>query len=213
MVSDDVPPIVYVDHIGEGTLLGEIAFLFNMPRTASVRTKTYTDIFKMTRDDVDRLLENFPELRRDMETIATARLEEDDKIRNNQDSDEMRRKREQEAIEADRWAAKRAEISARRRNELKHSPRRLACFDHLYERTYSAAKPPLSYYRRFDVALRYVSVYVMFWQAFMRAYDDVTLMAFNALADVTFAFDILLHLRLRFVDERGMEVNGYDKVQ
>lgn len=61
-----------------GTFFGEIGLLFKVARTASVRcTSEVMNVFKLTKDDLDTILEQFPEVAEKINQEAKARLEKD----------------------------------------------------------------------------------------------------------------------------------------
>jgi CRP-like cAMP-binding protein len=44
-----------VANLGEGSFFGEIALLFESKRTASIRAKTYCDLFVLRKADLDKV--------------------------------------------------------------------------------------------------------------------------------------------------------------
>lgn len=52
----------------------EICLLCDAKRTASVRAETYCNLYSLTRDDFQRVLSDFPVMRRTIESIAAERL-------------------------------------------------------------------------------------------------------------------------------------------
>lgn len=57
-----------------GEFFGEIVLLINTPRTASVRAKTYCDIYELTKEGLQDVLESFPEHRIILAEIAETRI-------------------------------------------------------------------------------------------------------------------------------------------
>ena len=71
---------VISEHDGEvfatlraGTGFGEVALLFSCPRTATIRAKLNTDVFVLTKKDLDVALENYPDVKEQMMTLAKER--------------------------------------------------------------------------------------------------------------------------------------------
>lgn len=62
--------------IGEGDFVGEMSMILDQPRTASVRTVGYCDLFVLEKSDFLRVLEGYPEVKRHIEATTRARLEE-----------------------------------------------------------------------------------------------------------------------------------------
>lgn len=58
-----------------GEYFGNISFALGEKRTASVRTLTYCDIFILTRDDFNRIREEYPELRDVFKKMSTEQTE------------------------------------------------------------------------------------------------------------------------------------------
>lgn len=52
----------------------EICLLTQQKRTATVRAASYCNLFSLSKEHFDRILENYPLMRRTLETIAAKRL-------------------------------------------------------------------------------------------------------------------------------------------
>lgn len=59
VVSED-GKIVFAT-LGAGNVFGEIALVYNTRRTASIRAKSYCDLFIMTKDDFNTVLKSYPQ--------------------------------------------------------------------------------------------------------------------------------------------------------
>jgi voltage-gated potassium channel len=61
----------------DGDFFGEIALLSSQPRTASVRTLDYCDMYSIDRDTFDKVLNHYPEFAEHIREIAKTRLEKE----------------------------------------------------------------------------------------------------------------------------------------
>lgn len=61
----------------EGEVFGEIALLLGSPRTASVRTQGYCELYQLDKEVFDTILAQHPTLKHHLEDIAKERLERD----------------------------------------------------------------------------------------------------------------------------------------
>jgi len=61
----------------EGDFFGEIALLSSRPRTASVRTLDYCDMYTIDRDTFEKVLGHYPEFAKHVREIAKTRLEKE----------------------------------------------------------------------------------------------------------------------------------------
>lgn len=77
---------VVIAHLSEGDFFGEISLLQAQPHTATVRTLTPTHLLKLPGADFARLIEEQPELYRQVQSVIETRLQEAAAIR----SDEKR---------------------------------------------------------------------------------------------------------------------------
>jgi voltage-gated potassium channel len=59
--------------LGEGEFFGEMALLFQQPRTASARAADYCDLYYLDRATFDRVLGRYPEFRKKVEAYAAER--------------------------------------------------------------------------------------------------------------------------------------------
>jgi CRP-like cAMP-binding protein len=66
-----------VSTLGEGAFFGEIAVLFESKRTASIRAKSYCDIFVLSKAALDKTLKTFPEQRALIKEVADTRVTKD----------------------------------------------------------------------------------------------------------------------------------------
>ena len=60
--------------LSDGSYFGEICLLTNARRVASVRAETYCNVFSLSVDHFNMVLEMYPLMRRTMESIAAERL-------------------------------------------------------------------------------------------------------------------------------------------
>ena len=63
-----------VTHLSEGAHFGEICLLTDDRRVASIKATTMCDLFSLSKQNFQELLEEFPEMRPFFETIAQKRL-------------------------------------------------------------------------------------------------------------------------------------------
>ena len=61
--------------LSDGSYFGEICLLTNARRVASVRTETYCNVFSLSVDHFNAVLETYPLMRRTMESVAAERLD------------------------------------------------------------------------------------------------------------------------------------------
>ncbi|XP_074650570.1 potassium/sodium hyperpolarization-activated cyclic nucleotide-gated channel 3-like [Tubulanus polymorphus] len=60
--------------LSDGSYFGEICLLTNAKRVASVRAETYCNLFSLSVEHFNAVLDNYPVMRRTMETVAAERL-------------------------------------------------------------------------------------------------------------------------------------------
>ncbi|KAI0984507.1 hypothetical protein GJ496_008305 [Pomphorhynchus laevis] len=60
--------------LGDGSYFGEISLVLKTKRTASVRAVTYCNLYSLSCDNVDQILEQFPAIKRTIAVIAAERL-------------------------------------------------------------------------------------------------------------------------------------------
>ena len=61
--------------LSDGSYFGEICLLTNARRVASVRAETYCNVFSLSVDHFNAVLETYPLMRRTMESVAAERSE------------------------------------------------------------------------------------------------------------------------------------------
>ena len=59
--------------LSDGSYFGEICLLTNARRVASVRAETYCDLFSLSVDHFNEVLETYPHMRKVMESSAVER--------------------------------------------------------------------------------------------------------------------------------------------
>ena len=65
--------------IGEGEFFGEVAVLFNQPRTATVRALQQCDLLALDADDFHRIAADFPQMTSEFQQIAASRISRADR--------------------------------------------------------------------------------------------------------------------------------------
>jgi len=75
VLSQDDGTEVVVATLKKNSVLGEIAILCDVPRTATVRAKDKTETLKITKDLFFRLVQDFPQIGLEVMRILAARLE------------------------------------------------------------------------------------------------------------------------------------------
>lgn len=60
--------------LSDGSYFGEICLLTNARRVASVRAETYCNLFSLSVDHFNAVLDQYPLMRKTMETVAAERL-------------------------------------------------------------------------------------------------------------------------------------------
>jgi voltage-gated potassium channel len=68
--DDEKTPIVA---LGEGSYFGEIALTESVPRTRSIRTTTFCDLYELSKENFDLLLAKYPEFRAHIEKTVRSR--------------------------------------------------------------------------------------------------------------------------------------------
>lgn len=71
VVSEDE---VVFDTMATGEAFGELALLFNITRTASVRAQVNTDLFMLSKADINSLMERYPQIQPQIFKIANQRM-------------------------------------------------------------------------------------------------------------------------------------------
>ena len=64
-----------VKSLGPGRFFGEVSVMFSIPRTVTIKARTNADLFILTKNDLQDVLENYPDIRREIERIAIERLQ------------------------------------------------------------------------------------------------------------------------------------------
>jgi len=59
--------------LAEGNFFGEIALLLSMPRTASIRAVDYIDVYTLSKNKLEHVLDNFPEFKEHIHDLANKR--------------------------------------------------------------------------------------------------------------------------------------------
>jgi hypothetical protein len=73
VVSEDKVPKVW-DTMQSGAFFGEISLIFSVPRTASIRAATITDMFVLAKSDLESVLEHYPEFKEKIVETAKERM-------------------------------------------------------------------------------------------------------------------------------------------
>jgi CRP-like cAMP-binding protein len=71
-----------VAQLHEGQFFGEAALLKETTRNANVRASTYTDLYRLSKEDFIRIIELHPELLENMENVTTRRKNDRRKAEN-----------------------------------------------------------------------------------------------------------------------------------
>jgi voltage-gated potassium channel len=73
VISEDEKDIYAT--LQEGSFVGEMALVLDMPRTATVKTREYCDVYILEKNDFDLILKKYPDFARHIEKITRDRLE------------------------------------------------------------------------------------------------------------------------------------------
>lgn len=68
-------PFQVATSLSDGSYFGEICLLTNARRVASVRAETYCNLFSLSVDHFNSVLDQYPLMRKTMETVAAERYE------------------------------------------------------------------------------------------------------------------------------------------
>lgn len=68
--------------LAEGDFVGEMALLLEQPRTASVRTRTYCDLYTLSKSDFEKVLKHYPDFSAQIQEIVEVRAREIDRTHN-----------------------------------------------------------------------------------------------------------------------------------
>lgn len=74
-VTNEEGSITYAT-LTAGQFFGEIALLLSMPRTATVKSKDYCDLYVLDKDTFDSILQRYPKFAKDVEELADTRRQE-----------------------------------------------------------------------------------------------------------------------------------------
>ncbi|MDH4199854.1 MAG: cyclic nucleotide-binding domain-containing protein [Spirochaetia bacterium] len=72
VVSED-ETTVYAT-LREGSFVGEMALVLDMPRTATVKTREYCDVYILDKSDFDKILEKYPDFAKHIQKITKERM-------------------------------------------------------------------------------------------------------------------------------------------
>ena len=64
---------IFLANLGEGEFFGEIALLTKKPRTATIITNSASDLLELTREDYDRIVADYPNVKRVVEEFHLQR--------------------------------------------------------------------------------------------------------------------------------------------
>jgi hypothetical protein len=67
-------PLQVATSLSDGSYFGEICLLTNARRVASVRAETYCNLFSLSVDHFNAVLDQYPLMRKTMETVAAERF-------------------------------------------------------------------------------------------------------------------------------------------
>ena len=73
VVSEDEPPAILATLI-EGDIFGEISLVSSIPRRVTVRAKTHVDIFTLSKESLDEVLQHYPDMQEVIERQAFERF-------------------------------------------------------------------------------------------------------------------------------------------
>lgn len=78
----EAPPVrIFINKLGQGQFFGEVGALFGTPRTMSVRAMGPTELFRIEREHLSRVISREPRLRRLLElTIASRTAEAEERV-------------------------------------------------------------------------------------------------------------------------------------
>jgi CRP-like cAMP-binding protein len=87
-----------------GQFFGEIALLLSMPRTATIRAREYCDLYRLDKDNFDRVIQRYPDFAERINELAEKRQAENEAIRQTKESEskESEIPEEIEEIQAER---------------------------------------------------------------------------------------------------------------
>jgi voltage-gated potassium channel len=62
--------------LGSGQFFGEISLLLSMPRTATIKADSFCDLYRLDKLQFDRVVEQYPDFKQSIQTMAEKRREE-----------------------------------------------------------------------------------------------------------------------------------------
>ena len=71
-----------------GQFFGEIALLLSMPRTATIRAREYCDLYRLDKDNFDRVIQRYPDFAERINELAEKRKAESEAIQKSQESEQ-----------------------------------------------------------------------------------------------------------------------------
>lgn len=72
VVSEDESTVFAT--LREGSFVGEMALVLDMPRTATVKTREYCDVYTLEKKDFDKILEKYPDFAKHIQKITQDRM-------------------------------------------------------------------------------------------------------------------------------------------
>jgi voltage-gated potassium channel len=70
-----------------GQFFGEIALLLSMPRTATIRAREYCDLYRLDKDNFDRVIQRYPDFAERINELAEKRQAENEAIQKSKESE------------------------------------------------------------------------------------------------------------------------------
>ncbi|XP_055341879.1 uncharacterized protein LOC129590595 isoform X2 [Paramacrobiotus metropolitanus] len=175
--------------VRSGRILGEVAFLTNQKANTSYRARENSDLYFITKNDFDIVLEHFPEVRE--------RLMDEAK-------ESMERETENQLL-----FEKRPHKKTLQNSLIYRPPETVPLRDRLDKAVRHIFRPDdkfIRYFSKFSMmGLRTVSVMLILFQPSFNSYG-MELYAANYILEVVFLFNIILTLKTGFLDEFGNEV-------
>ena len=72
--SKTLSTIILIGLHSKFLFLGEVSLVYCVPRRVSLRAVNYVDLFSLTKTDLDEVLENFPDIKADIQSQAQKRF-------------------------------------------------------------------------------------------------------------------------------------------
>jgi len=73
--------------LAAGQFFGEIALLLSMPRTATIRAREYCDLYRLDKDNFDRVIQRYPDFAERINELAEKRKAEIEEIQQSKESE------------------------------------------------------------------------------------------------------------------------------